>query len=107
MWTEPVFDPDKTFNIDAGQLILECVRLANTRTFHLDMRHRRADAEANIRRPTLVRPAILRAEEKLVQPVGELHHAEGVPNLVSGTDRDAIPYSRDADHRPLISHHLG
>jgi hypothetical protein len=31
-----------------------------------------------------VRPAIFRAKEKLVQPVGELHHLERIPDLVVG-----------------------
>ena len=54
-----------------------------------------------------MRPAILRAEEKLVQPVGEFHHLERISNFVCGPDCGAVPPARNADYRPFIRHYLG
>gem|GEM_PF-6353620 len=54
-----------------------------------------------------MRPAILRAEETLVQPVGEFHQLERISNFVCGPDCGAVPPARNADYRPFIRHYLG
>jgi len=61
------------------------------------MRERNANAEPHTRRPALMQPTILAAEEDLVEAVGELHDFECVADAVQGAQLDAVAAARDTD----------
>ena len=97
-----IFEADQSFDGDAINLIFESVRIGRPwRAAELDMREGEADAEADIGRPALAHPAILAAEEDLVEAVGELHGLERVADAVRRADLDAVTGAETPTMAPL------